>query len=368
MPSANITPTFWQDRRVFITGHTGFKGGWLSQWLCDMGAIVKGYALAPDTTGIPQDQLCLFDILQLREQLIHIEGDIRDRMKLKAEVTAFMPEIIIHMAAQPLVRESYSSPVETYETNVLGTVHLLDACRDLKNLKVILNVTSDKCYENREVHSGYVESDPMGGHDPYSASKGCAELITASYRHSFFPVTEYENHGVCLASARAGNVIGGGDWSPDRLFPDTMRSLEQKQSVLIRNPSSIRPWQHVLEPLRGYLLLAEYCLSNPTKAAKGWNFGPKADQCISVGEIMNIIKAYSNDAVNWHTDEDDNRVHEANLLRLNCDLAHNELFWHPKLTIEQMIALTYDWYKEQDIGEKKSLITNQIKMFGLSEC
>src|ERR1700733_7762162 len=263
-----LDPTFWRGRKVFLTGHTGFKGSWLSLWLNMLGAEVTGYALAPPT------EPNLFEQANVAASMRSICGDIRDFRKLKSELAECVPEVVIHMAAQSVVRRGYEDPIETYSSNVMGTVNLLEALRQLKHPCVVVNVTSDKCYANREWVWGYRENEPMGGRDPYSNSKGCAELVTTAYRESFFPPATFQDHGVALASARAGNAIGGGDWTSNQLIPDAMRAFLEGQPCLIRNPSAIRPWQFVLEPLHGYLVLAEHLAKDPVRFASGWNFGP----------------------------------------------------------------------------------------------
>ena len=263
-----VNASFWRGKKVFVTGHTGFKGGWLCLWLQQLGANVTGYALQPPTTP------SLFEIAVIGRGMESIIGDIREATTLSDAVRTAQPELVIHMAAQPLVRYSYENPIETYSTNVMGTVHLLEAIRKTQSVKAVVCVTSDKCYENREWEWGYRENDPLGGYDPYSNSKACAELVTAAYRNSYFNPDKYFEHGVAVASARAGNVIGGGDWAQDRLVPDMLRAIECGKPVLIRNPDAIRPWQHVLEPLSGYLLLAESLLTHGPANAEAWNFGP----------------------------------------------------------------------------------------------
>ncbi len=268
-------PTFWQGKRVLLTGHTGFKGSWLSLWLQSMGATLRGVALAPPT------EPSLFEAARVFEGMEHRIADIRDFAAVQAQMNEFRPEIVIHMAAQPLVRLSYQQPIETYATNVMGTVHVLEAARHAGSVRAIVNVTTDKCYENREWVWGYRESEPMGGHDPYSSSKGCAELVSSAYRESFM-----KEAGLAMATARAGNVIGGGDWAADRLVPDILRALEKSEPVLIRNPHAIRPWQHVLEPLSGYLLLAERLFEQGQADAEGWNFGPRDEDARPVQWIV----------------------------------------------------------------------------------
>ena len=271
-----VNPEFWQGKRIFLTGHTGFKGSWLSLWLQSMGAITKGYSLDVNTSP------SLFVEAKVSEGMESEIGDIRDLEHVKKSMKDFNPDVLIHMAAQPLVRLSYDEPVETYTTNVIGTVNVLEAARVCENLKSIVSVTTDKCYENNEWEWGYRENEPMGGHDPYSSSKGCAELVTSAYRRSFFNTSD----SAALASARAGNVIGGGDWAEDRLIPDILRAFEKSEAVVIRNPLSTRPWQHVLEPLSGYLVLAEHLYENGNEFAEGWNFGPKDEGCKPVDWIL----------------------------------------------------------------------------------
>ena len=276
MAIGKVNPDFWKGKRVFITGHTGFKGSWLSLWLQQMGAEVKGFSLEPPTTP------SLFEVAKVADHMQSEIGDIRDLTKLSQSIVSFNPDILLHLAAQPLVRYSYREPVETYSTNVMGTVNVLEASRQANNLKTIVVITTDKCYENREWEWGYRENEPMGGYDPYSNSKGCAELVVSAYRRSFFN----SNDTAAVASARAGNVVGGGDWAEDRLIPDILRAFEKQQPVIIRNPLSTRPWQHVLEPLSGYLVLAQHLWQEGQTFAEGWNFGPKDDDCRPVQWIL----------------------------------------------------------------------------------
>jgi len=274
---------FWRGKRVFLTGHTGFKGSWLSLWLQSLGAELYGFALSPPT--FPS----LFEEARIADGMTSIKGDIRDLDFFIQAMRDAKPEIVIHMAAQPLVRYSYQNPIETYATNVMGTIHMLEAVRATPTVRAVVNITTDKCYENKEWVWGYREDDPMGGYDPYSSSKGCAELVTAAYRSSFFNPESYEKHGVALATVRAGNVIGGGDWAQDRLIPDTLAAFERGEPVCIRNPQAIRPWQHVLEPLRGYLLLAEKLFHAGSAYAEGWNFGPADHDCRPVDWIVALL-------------------------------------------------------------------------------
>lgn len=321
---------FWHKKRVFITGHTGFKGSWLSLWLKKLGAEVAGFSL-------PAEDASLYKLIQIEKDISSIYGNILDFEKLKDVMAEFSPEVVIHMAAQSLVQLSYKNPIETYSTNVMGTVNLLEAVRQTKNIKVIVNITSDKCYENMEKSEGYKEEEPMGGYDPYSSSKGCAELVTSSYRRSFFNTST-----ISLASARAGNVIGGGDWAKDRLIPDLVRGVINNNTVKIRNPNSIRPWQHVLEPLSGYLLLAQKMWNEP-KFAEAWNFGPADESCVEVKWIVDRFSKLWHNKLKWEI-ELDKMPHEATFLKLNCAKAKKHLGWQPVWTIEKAIEKTVEWY------------------------
>lgn len=328
-----VNRTFWKGKRVFLTGHTGFKGSWLSLWLEDMGAVVKGYSLEPNTK--PN----LFEVAKVFTGIESEFGDIRNFEKLKSSIKSFSPNIILHLAAQPLVRDSYEDPLGTYETNVMGTANLLQASRELPNLKSIVIITTDKCYENREWEWGYRENEAMGGHDPYSSSKGCAELVTSAFRRSFFKSTD-----VAIASARAGNVIGGGDWSKDRLIPDVLRSYNQGDQVIIRNPNATRPWQHVIEPLSGYLILAEQLYMKGQSFATAFNFGPRDEDCQAVESILNTINVYWSDCPGWKLDEEAN-PHEARFLKLDISKAKDKLNWTPKWNLESTIERIVDWNK-----------------------
>ena len=349
-----VNPAFWNGKRVLLTGHTGFKGSWLSLWLQSMGAQVVGYALAPPT------QPSLFEVAEVGKHMTSIIGDIRDLGQLQAVFAEHKPEIVIHMAAQPLVRYSYQNPVETYSTNVMGTVNVLEAVRNTPGVKAVVNITTDKCYENREWVWGYRENEPMGGYDPYSNSKGCSELVTAAYRNSYFHADKYKAHGVALASARAGNVIGGGDWAEDRLIPDIMRAITQGKSVNIRNPYSIRPWQHVLEPLSGYLLLAQKLYDEGASYAEGWNFGPNDEDAQPVQWIVdNLIQAWGEDA-SWVLDGGDH-PHEAHYLKLDCSKAKARLNWAPKWHLDVALGRIADWQKSYQQGlDMKSVTLKQI--------
>ncbi len=328
----------YKDRTVLVTGHTGFKGSWLSLWLRRLGARVVGYALEPATD--PNH----FDLLRL--DMASTIGDIRDRAGLEKVFETYKPEVVFHLAAQPLVRASYLDPVTTLETNVIGTANVLEACRTAPSVRAVVNITSDKCYENREWLYGYREIDPMGGYDPYSASKGCAELVTNSYRRSFFSPEAYgKKHGVLLASARAGNIIGGGDWSTDRLVPDMIRAAVAGAKVSIRSPRAIRPWQHVLDPLAGYLMLGRKLLEGDAAFADAWNFGPDEASCIEVERIVKGARAVW-DRIDYEKAEDPAGPHEAGLLKLDCSKARTVLGWRPLWKIEDALDATVGWYRE----------------------
>lgn len=338
----------YRGKRVLITGHTGFKGSWLSLLLNELGADVYGFALEPPTSP------SLYKEAKIDELVTSYIGDVRDLDYLTKVIQEVQPEIVFHMAAQPLVRESYKIPVETYSTNVMGTVHLLEACRSTTSVKAIVNVTTDKCYENKEWHWGYRENEPMGGYDPYSNSKGCSELITSAYRNSFFNSSEYQNHGVAVATARAGNVIGGGDWAEDRLIPDFIRAISKGEKVRIRSPFAIRPWQHVLEPLSGYLRLAELLYTEGPKFAQAWNFGPYDHDARNVEWITKTICEFWGDEASFEIDKKP-QPHEANYLKLDCSKANAELNWFPKWDIQTTLKSIVDWNKaylnNEDIRE-----------------
>lgn len=335
-----VSPSFWKGKKVFVTGHTGFKGSWLSLWLQDMGAIVKGYALEPNTT--PN----LFTEAKVGQNMNSEMGDITDLIQITASMVSFNPEVLIHMAAQPLVRLSYKEPVLTYATNVMGTVNVLEAARKCSKLKAIVSVTTDKCYENKEWAWGYRENEPMGGHDPYSSSKGCAELVTAAYRKSFFN----ENNSAFLASARAGNVIAGGDWSDDRLIPDILKAFEKNEPVIVRNPMATRPWQHVLEPLSGYLVLAQHLYEGRSDFAEGWNFGPKDEDCKPVSWILDKMVTKWGKGASWELDKDNN-PHEAGYLKLDCSKAASQLNWYPKWNLEYTLESIINWHQHYLLGK-----------------
>ncbi len=335
---------FWKKRKVLITGHTGFKGSWLSLWLQSLGADLFGYSLAPPTT--PN----LYQLAKISEGMESVHGDVRDLTQLKQAIASHRPEILIHMAAQSLVRTSYNNPIETYETNVLGTANVLEAVRGNEETKVVLIVTSDKCYENREWVWGYREYDTLGGHDPYSSSKACAELVTAAYRSSFFNSPSTKGGHTALASVRAGNVIGGGDWSVDRLVPDVMRAVIENRPVVIRNPGSIRPWQHVLDPLAGYLLLSEKLFIEGKDFAESWNFGPQQSDAKSVLWITQQLAEMWSGKVRWNVDQNQN-PHEAFSLRLDCSKASTRLGWQPRWDINDALKATVEWYAAYLAGQ-----------------
>lgn len=327
-----MNPTFWHSKRVFLTGHTGFKGGWLSLWLQSMGAEVHGYSLNPPT------EPNLFTVANVAQGMASSEiADIRDADKLRHAMQAARPEIVFHLAAQPLVRYSYANPAETYAVNVMGTVHLFEAARATSSVRAIVNITTDKCYENREWTWGYRENEAMGGFDPYSSSKACAELVTAAYRRSFL-----EPAGVALASARAGNVIGGGDWAADRLIPDFLRALDAGETLKLRSPQATRPWQHVLEPLAGYVMLAERLYTDGAAFSEAWNFGPLDEDARSVLWIVQRL-AEIHDDVNWQCDEA-SQPHEANYLKLDSSKACSQLNWHPRWRLHTALQKTLEWH------------------------
>lgn len=327
---------FYKGKRVLITGHTGFKGSWLTLWLSQIGAKVVGYALPP---SISPSHIEILDV-----DYISITGDLRDAEKLQKVISKEQPEIIFHLAAQSLVRRSYREPIETFSTNIMGTANLLEACRWSPSTRAVIVVTSDKCYENHEWVWGYRENDTLGGYDPYSASKSCAEILTSSYRRSFFPVNQYGNHhSILVASARAGNVVGGGDWAEDRLIPDIARAVSKNEAVCIRNPRATRPWQHVLEPLSGYLMLGRKLLEGKPEFAEAWNFGPGEDGNLKVETVLQQLKQYWS-GIDYRLPSLPSDLHEANFLQLDCSKARSKLGWKPVWDINKALEMTGIWY------------------------
>ena len=354
----NPDPEFWRNKKVLLTGHTGFKGSWMSAWLTQLGAQVTGYAL--EAPAEPS----LFDLLDLSDRMESVYGDVRDLPHLRQVIRDGDFDLVIHMAAQSLVRESYESPIETYATNVMGTVHVLECARESEDVRVVINVTSDKCYENTESRVAFEETDPMGGFDPYSNSKGCAELVTGAYRQSFFSDDKYHSHGTAVASVRAGNVIGGGDWAKDRLIPDIMRGFLNQEQVLIRSPHAIRPWQHVLEPLSGYLILAERLFQHGTDYASGWNFGPQESDAKPVSWIVEKLAAAWGDDAQWEIDASNNHPHEATYLKLNVDKAQEQLGYVPRLGLGDCLEWVSEWYRAYGEQQDVNAVTlSQIQRF-----
>jgi CDP-glucose 4,6-dehydratase len=348
---------FYKGKKVLITGHTGFKGSWLAIWLHELGAEVIGIALDPFSE---RDNFVLSGIgTKIKADL---RGDIRDGQMLKEVFKQYQPEIVFHLAAQPLVRLSYDIPVETYEVNVMGTIHVMEAIRVTDSVKVAVMITTDKCYENREQIWGYRENEAMGGYDPYSSSKGAAEIAIASWRRSFFNPEQYGKHGKSIASVRAGNVIGGGDWALDRIIPDCIKALEAGKPIDIRSPKAIRPWQHVLEPLSGYMLLAAKMWSEPTKYCEAWNFGPRTESIATVWDVATkVIADYrSGELIDMSNPTD---LHEAKLLMLDISKAKFQLGWEPRLNIDQTVEFTVDWYKRYKTEEVYKICLDQIKQF-----
>jgi CDP-glucose 4,6-dehydratase len=353
----NPQKSFFAGRTVLVTGHTGFKGGWLSRWLSLLGARVVGYALAPE------GRTNLFELASIEREMTSILGDVRDLDALGSVFEEHRPEIVLHLAAQPLVRRSYRSPVETYATNVMGTTHVLEACRRTSSVRAVVVVTSDKCYENREWLWGYREDEPMGGHDPYSSSKACAELVTAAYRRSFF-----SDGGPAVATARAGNVIGGGDFCEDRIVPDIVRGAAAGESIPIRNPLSTRPWQHVLEPLAGYLLLARKLCEEPRSYAEGWNFGPRDEDAIPVEDLAKrLVEQLGRGTLAITPPEERKGPHEARYLKLDVSRARARLGWAPKFGIDEALGLTARWYRRflEDPASCAAELDTQIREYGV---
>lgn len=352
MEDLAVNSGFWKGRKVFITGHTGFKGGWLSLLLQSLGAEVTGYALSPPTRP------SLFELARVAVNMRSIHGDIRDRAALAQALADSNAEIVIHLAAQALVRESYADPVATYATNVMGTVNLLDAVRHCSCVRAVVNVTSDKCYENREWIWGYRENEPLGGHDPYSSSKACAELVGAGYRNSYFSPATYSSHGVALASARAGNVVGGGDWAKDRLIPDLVSALAEGREPVIRNPRAVRPWQHVLDPLSGYLILAERLYVNGPDFAEAWNFGPAESEARTVAWVAETMMRQWGASTEWtHTQEP--QPHETHALRLDSSKSRLRLNWMPRWPLETTLSKVIEWYQAHAAGAEMTEVTHR---------
>ena len=352
-----INPSFWAGRRVLLTGHSGFKGSWLSLWLQKMGADLMGLSL--DLPSEPN----LFEAAEVGRGMKAVRGDVRNLADLTAALNAHQPEVVIHMAAQAMVRYSYSHPVETYAVNLMGTVHLLEAVRHCPSVRSVVCVTTDKCYENKEWVWGYRENEPMGGFDPYSNSKGCAELAISAYRNSFFNLDHFDKHHVALASVRAGNVLGGGDWGQDRLVPDLVRSFMDKQAPMIRNPLAIRPWQHVMDPICGYLLLAERLYEKGPAFAEGWNFGPDDSGTRPVQWIADTLASLWGEGARWELDKDAH-PHEAMSLRLDCTKARSQLGWHQVWPLETTLEKIVDWYKAfRDGKDVRAVCMEQIAAY-----
>ena len=334
----DIFNNFYKDKVILVTGHTGFKGSWLSLWLNELGAKVIGYSLDPQNN---EDN---FNVSKLDEKIVDIRGDIRDDKKLNFIFKQYKPEIVFHLSAQALVRESYINPKETYDINVMGTLNVLEAIRNNDSVRAGVMITTDKCYDNKEKIWGYREDDPMGGYDPYSSSKGCCEILISSYRNSFFNLEEYDNHKKAIASVRAGNVVGGGDFAKDRIIPDCIRSIRNNEVISVRSPKSIRPWQHVLEPLYGYMLLGKKLYEDGKEYSQGWNFGPSYELQVKVEEIVNLIIKYFGKG-SWKDTSEKNSVHEANLLTLDCTKARINLGWTSIMSIDETIEYTAKWYR-----------------------
>ena len=351
-----IDKNIWKGRKVLITGHTGFKGSWLSIWLNMMGAKVIGYSLEPYTES---DN---FIVSSVADRLTHIIGDICDYNALSKVFTEHKPETVFHLAAQPLVRKSYSAPKETFDINIGGTVNVLECCRTTESVKTIINITTDKCYENKEWMWGYRENDRLGGYDPYSSSKAGSEIVTAAYRNSFFSKSSNSESGKSLSSVRAGNVIGGGDWQIDRLIPDCIKSLEKNEQIIIRNPFAVRPWQHVLEPLSGYLLLAARMIEYPDRYNEAWNFGPNNDSMKTVGEVADLVVKFWGDGL-WKHVPETNTLHDAFTLRLDVSKARTLLGWKPVWNIDSAVENTVEWYKCYKNENMLRLCEEQIQMY-----
>lgn len=361
MEGMGMNLAFWRGKRVFLTGHTGFKGSWLTLWLQRLGSEVTGYALNPPT--IPS----MFEVAKVSAGMRSIIADIRDPDALGQAIKGAKPDVVIHMAAQPLVRYSYQAPLETYATNVMGTVHLLEAVRKTETVRAVINVTSDKCYENKEWSWGYRENESIGGYDPYSNSKGCAELVTAAYRNSFFNPATHKDHRVAIASGRAGNVIGGGDWATDRLIPDILRAIDVGEAVDIRSPYAIRPWQHVLEPLSGYLALAERLYIDGPAYAEGWNFGPDDEDTKPVQWVVEQLTTRWGEGASWQLDKQP-QPHEAHYLKLDCSKAKARLNWHPRWSLSQTLSSIVSWHKAwQQHADMQAITIDQISNYESSK-
>ena len=353
----DIFNNFYKGKKVLVTGHTGFKGSWLSIWLHELGAEVVGVGLEPYSE---KDNFVLSGIG--KKIKADIRADIRDGEKMKEIFRQYQPEIVFHLAAQPLVRLSYEIPVETYQTNVMGTINIMEAIRATESVKVGVMITTDKCYDNKEQMRGYKEDDPFGGYDPYSSSKGACEIAIQSWRRSFFNPEDYGKHHVSLASVRAGNVIGGGDWAKDRIIPDCIRALEAGKPIDIRSPKAVRPWEHVLEPLSGYMLLAQKMWEHPTEYCEGWNFGPEADSVSTVWEVATkLVQSFGKGELKDVSDP--NALHEANLLMLDINKAKTRLGWKPRLDALQTIDLVANWYKKYQDGDVYSICVEEIESF-----
>jgi CDP-glucose 4,6-dehydratase len=341
----------FSNKTVWLSGHTGFKGTWLAEWLLSLGAKVHGFSLPPPTNP------SMFDQLGLADKLEHTLGDVRDLEAVRHSILDANPDFVFHLAAQPLVRLSYDDPIGTYETNVIGTARVLDAIRRTPSVRAVVSVTTDKVYENHETLRPYVETDPLGGYDPYSSSKACAEIVSAAYRQSYFPVAHLAEHKVALATARAGNVIGGGDWALDRLIPDLVRGFLAGEPVCIRRPFAIRPWQHVLEPLHGYISLAEHLLSDdPARYATAYNFGPHDDDARPVGWIVDKMTSFWGDGASWFLDQQES-VHEAGYLKLDASRARADLNWTPHLNLETALEWLVKWYRAWQAGADMNAFT-----------